>query len=551
MPTSHTLPKPSRNDPCICGSGKKYKLCCLNVKEPGKKNAPETISLLINNARQFTNSGDLLKAENTYRLVLSRKSASLDALIGLASCLSRQGRYNVATPYFTKAAQLLLKRGKKTGNFKPVLDLAFQLNNAHAPEKALAIAETVLRLQKNSAGAYHIKALCLQKMNKTDAAYRAAKRTVELAPNESNAILLLATLESRRGELDTAKQRLKSVIQGGLAADMPRIHLELGVILDRMGDYENAFTCISDSGRLSSSSSEAQQIDRQAVFRDIQASKQFFSARSPSTDIISLDGGERPAPVFLLGFYRSGTTLMEQILAAHPSVISSDEAHIIPAVLRELREMFAGEGTIYDQINQLDTQQLQQLRTFYWQMAEEMVDQQLQGKVFVDKTALNILNLGIIEKLFPNAQILFAVRDPRDVCISCFMQSFSLSPLTIQFLDWQQTGRFYDLVMDYWLSIRDKLDLNWIELRYEDVLHDMQAQFQPVFAQLDLEWSEQCSEFHAHAQNKVIKTPSFNQVTQPIYKTSLQRWRNYQQAIQEIMPFLDRYINLFNYHLNG
>jgi Sulfotransferase family len=169
--------------------------------------------------------------------------------------------------------------------------------------------------------------------------------------------------------------------------------------------------------------------------------------------------------------------------------------------------------------------------------------------VLIDKTALNTLNIELINTIFPDSVIIFALRDPRDVCLSCFMQPFTLSPLTANFLTWTETARFYALIMDYWLSIRDSLSLQWIELRYEDMLNDLEGQFRPIFTKMGLKWSAECREFYRHSQRKIIKTPSFDQVTRPLYTSSIHRWRNYEEHFAPILPVLKPYIERFGYDL--
>jgi hypothetical protein len=185
----------------------------------------------------------------------------------------------------------------------------------------------------------------------------------------------------------------------------------------------------------------------------------------------------------------------------------------------------------------------------YWQFAREGLGEQVMNKVLVDKTAMNTLNLELINTLFPDSVVIFAVRDPRDVCLSCFMQPFSLSPLTMQFLSWQGTASFYRLIMEYWFSIRDSLSLRWVELRYEDVVDDLEGEFKPVFEMMGLEWSDECVKFYQYSKNKLIKTPSFSQVTQPLYVSSMQRWKGYEVHFLEVESELGRFVGIYGYSL--
>ena len=419
----------------------------------------------------------------------------------------------------------------------------------HAPEEAFKLAKGTLIINPGSANAYHIAALGLQALNRHEEAYSFSRRAVELAPKESNAVILLAVLEAKLGRHKDARKHLELVLSQVDDANVARAHMELGVILDKTGEFDLAFKHLSEAGALNFNSPAARRLDKTAVFREINQYKSAFDAQFLQSTANRLSEDGLPSPVFLIGFYRSGTTLAEQILSAHDQVVSSDEAYLITEVLNELLKTRDASMSLPEQIKSLDNTEITRLRKIYWETAKRTLGRNVAQKVLVDKTALNTLNIELINTIFPEAVVILALRDPRDVCLSCFMQSFNLSPLTVHFLDWNDWARFYVLIMDYWLSIRDSLSLQWIELRYEDVINDLEGQFRPIFAKMGLEWSNECSEFYRHSQHKIkiIKTPSFVQVTRPLYNSSANRWRNYEKHLVSIMPNLKPYIESFGY----
>ncbi|QWF69827.1 sulfotransferase [Methylomonas paludis] len=477
---------------------------------------------------------------------MSRQKNSAQALAGLGQSLCRLNRINEGIVFLLQAGKVLLKQAKLSKDIKYVLDLAFQLSHWHALEPALDLAQLALAIDGNSANANHIIALCLHGLNRHTEALAFSVRAVELAPREANAIILLAVLEAKQGELSRARQRLENLLATG-QPNMARAHTELGVILDKIGEYDSAFQQLSLAGAENLKCSATQALDKTAVYRDINLYQQAYDPTflQSSANLKADDG--LPTPVFILGFYRSGTTLIEQILAAHRQIISSDEAPLLSAVLAELSKLGEPGITLPERIKSLSHTDISRLRKLYWQTAQAALGKQIQHKVLVDKTALNTLNIELINALFPEAVVIFAVRDPRDVCLSCFMQSFGLSTLTIHFLNWTDCARFYALIMAYWLSIRDQLSLNWIELRYEDLLADLAGQFSPIFAKIGLEWSAECEEFYLKSQRKIIKTPSFSQVTQPLYHSSAYRWRHYQKHFAAILPILEPFIKAYDY----
>ncbi len=536
---------PGRNEPCVCGSGKKYKKCCLTISAPALVVSSERENeLKIADHCMF--SGDLENAEAAFRRVLKTDKQSIAALVGLGQCLCQQLRNNEGIPFILQAGKHLIRHARKTRDVRQILDLAFLLCNMQAPEKALSYVDAALLIDPNFPRAHHTKALALQRLDPLKA-YVSAKKAVMLAPDESNAVILLALLEAKQGDFHLARKRLQNlIVLEDEAIDLPRVHLELGVIYDKLGEYEQAFSCFVESGRMNQKRPQVQHLDQTAVYHDLQISRQVFDAdffKNCSSKI----NDNLSAPVFLIGFYRSGTTLMEQILGAHPKVLTSDEAYIIPAVAKQITKISTVEGSIQEKIKALSQEQIGHLRQFYWQTAEQVMGQGLSQKVFIDKTAMNTLNLGLINTIFPDAILLFAIRDPRDVCLSCFMQAFELSPLTVHFLDFFKGVQFYALVMEYWLLVRHMLSTSWLELRYEDILDDMEGVFRPVFEIIGLEWDVESERFYKHAQQKTVKTPSFDQVTKPLYWSSVQRWKNYEQQIQGVENILQHFVRDFAY----
>lgn len=501
----------------------------------------------LNTAQNAVLNKDFVTAENYFRKALEQQKNSAMALAGLGQSLCQLNRPDKGIPFLCQAGKVLLKDAKQNRETQSILDLAYQMIHWHAPKEALMLAKGTIGINPKSANAYHIAALGLQALHKHQEAYTFSKRAVELAPQESNAIILLAILEAKLGKLNDARNHLEIILRKTDDANAARAHRELGVILDKTNKFDLAFKHLSEAGMLDFNSPAARRMDRTTVFREINQYKSAFDAQFLQSGANRLSDDGFPSPVFLIGFYRSGTTLAEQILSAHPQVISSDETHLLTDVLGKLLKNAENPISLPERIKSLDSAEITQLRKLYWESAKRTLGQHVMQKVLVDKTTMNTLNIELINTIFPDAVVIFALRDPRDVCLSCFMQSFTLSPLTVHFLNWKDCARFYALIMDYWLSIRDSLSLQWIELRYEDVINNLEGQFRPILAKIGLEWSSECSEFYRHSQRKIIKTPSFDQVTQPVYNSSVERWRHYEKHFDAIMPDIKPYIDSFGY----
>jgi hypothetical protein len=247
--------------------------------------------------------------------------------------------------------------------------------------------------------------------------------------------------------------------------------------------------------------------------------------------------------VFLIGFPRSGTTLMEQVLDSHPSLSSLEEKPAIDRVRLQLSERPEGYP---DALAKLRVDELDDLRRLYFDEVTKHIGDVRQRTV-IDKLPLNTIDVGLIYRLFPNARILLALRHPCDVVISCFMQAFQPNAAMIHFGSLVETARFYDRVMALWLKYASVLPLTYLSVRYEDLVEDFEGQMRRILEFLGLPWDDAVRGYADHAKSKIITTPSYHQVVQPIYSHSVGRWLNYRQPMKDVLPILQPYIDAFGY----
>lgn len=536
-----------RNDPCACGSGKKYKKCCLGSDAGNTVSASQAFDRKLSAAQELAGRQQFEQAAIAFRELLSYGTNDI-VLASLGQCLCQLHRVAEGVPYLYKAGNLLLLQAKKSGQAGDLFALIYQLIHWHAFEEALELARAALTAAPDSQNAHHLAALSLQGLNRLPDALIHATKAARLVPMDSNAQILAATLEAKSGNLSDARQRLEAIVKRDSDPNLGRACLELGVIMDKAYEFEHAFEYLNKAGTIALASPEAQRIDKSAVYREIDQLRVAFNPEfnNSAPQRVLADG--LPSPVFLIGFYRSGSTLAEQILAAHPLVSTTDETHLIGFVQAEMRTLFPQNTSMAEQIQTLDSAQIGHLRAHYWAVARRLLGEKVVHRTLVDKTTLNTLNIELMNVLFPDAKVVYTVRDPRDICLSCVSQSFVLSPLTVHLLTWPDCVRLYAAVTDYWLSVRDSLALSWTELRYEEVVMDLEGQFRSVFQELGLEWSAACLNFYQQAQQrKAVKTPSFDQVNRPLYASSVGRWRNYLPYIDAFLPTLQPYITRYRY----
>jgi Flp pilus assembly protein TadD len=480
----------------------------------------------------------------------SPKDPQILACLGQAFCW--QGKLDEGLDYLRKSGQVLAKRARKNRDVKLLVDLADQLQHWNDYNGSAALCKLATQINPEYARGFQLLALAHLRLNQKKPALAAGKQALKLAPDSAMLNILVATLEITNGQLDSARQKLEKVLQNPLPTPEERFraHKELARVLDKMGAYAEVFDHLHAAGAVSAQLPEVQKQDAQMVPDMLETYKTEFDSDLLGRWANTTFPANPPAPVFLLGFMRTGTTLTQEVLGAHPAVFVADETDLIMSVGQELKRMFNQQGSVPDMLKQLGWEGVLHLRGFYWQRANALFGDKIVGKLFLDKTTMNSIDIGLINCLFPDAKLVFLLRDPRDVCLSCFMQTMIPTPSTVHLLTWQNTARFYAQIMDWWSTVKPKLSMAFIEFRYEDAVFNFEPAFRKVFDFLALTWDPKVADFHKNVAGKVIASPSFSQVAQPLYSSSVGRWQQYAQeyvAIEDrLKPLLDAYGYLNN-----
>jgi len=502
---------------------------------------------ILNEALKWAESGDFSTAAGLYRQVLESTPGDAVALAGLGQCLCWMRETEEGLAHLRLAARKLKGPARKNGDPSALLQLAAQLQHWGDITTSLDLARQAIAIRPGFFNGYHVLSLGLAGLNRTDEALEAALRANRLAPDEPNSAIHRAILEMAGGDLGTARRLLEGVTARFSEIEQPRAYLELGRVLDKAGEYDKAFECLVNAGRGHQALPEVRALDRDFIFRLIERHKRGFVAESLSRPHPQVYQDGLPSPVFLLGFFRSGTTLSQQVMDTHPRLITSDEHDFIYDVRTELARITRHGEDIAAKLGMLDSDGIKHLRRYYWLKVEKSFGLPAKDEVFLDKTTMNSVDIGMIDFLFPDAKVIFALRDPRDILISAFMQSMRPTATTIHLLDWQGAARLYAAVMDLWLQVRPRLRLKYIELRYEDVVTNFRPTYERVFDFLSLDWTDSAHQFHHLAAGKVIATPSFSEVSRPLYQSSVGRWRKYAHYYPIVEDRLSPFLRAFGY----
>ncbi|PKM36138.1 MAG: hypothetical protein CVV06_12605 [Gammaproteobacteria bacterium HGW-Gammaproteobacteria-10] len=543
--------KIGRNDPCPCGSGKKFKACCGMRESVSQSLSLHDQEMLHRQAQTAVGSGDYTEAERCFRLLHQTKPKDTYFLASLGQALCWLKRRKEGVDFLLQAAKLLVRQIEKNREPRFAVDLSAQLLHWGETDAAERLARVAVRIAPDSPVALNNLALCLARVNRNREALPISQKVCRLLPDHPGCNILLAFIEHRLGQGEQSLKRLSRVIERN---DEPlqtaRAWLETGVILDKQQRYEEAFAALSRAGAMHSAEFDYPPDRREYFFDNVSRNREGFDEallNRWTAAQVAEDG--LPSPAFLMGFLRSGTTLTEQVIGAHPDLIATDEATVVYEMGLELAAMTGISDDQPAAVRSLNLTQIALLRQFYWRRMREEFGEEVMHKQLVDKHALNTIDLGMISVVFPEAKILFALRDPRDVCLSCFMQAFTPAPATINLLSWEGIAHQYEAVMDYWLYLRNVIQPSAMELRYEDTINDFETSYRRVFEFLGLDWTEEVTRFYEKAQGRYVSTPSFAQVSQPIYRSALARWQHYPNQVAEIMPKLRRFIEAFDYPL--
>ena len=372
------------------------------------------------------------------------------------------------------------------------------------------------------------------------------KALSETARDDPDLWLAEAALAERAGDHPQAC-RLFSAVRQRQDDFLRRFHVlfPLARSLEALGRYDEAFATLEEAHR-----SQVAFLGAALGKEPSEGSPAIELARDgcDPQDIATWRDPEAPtaeeSPIFVVAFPRSGTTLIEQILDAHPALRSMDETPFLKRALERVREL----GIRYPaELGRLSAEQLRQIRAGYWSDVRGKVELG-RGQRLVDKNPLNMMRLPLIRRLFPHARTVLAVRHPCDTLLSCFQQQFRAPDLALICRDLPVLAENFRTAFDFWYAQLPLLGAATVEMRYETLVADFATEVRRLAAFLELPWHEALLAPAEHARAKsYISTPSYTQVIQPINTRSVGRWQRYERHFTAALPLLMPYITRGGY----
>jgi Tfp pilus assembly protein PilF len=384
-----------------------------------------------------------------------------------------------------------------------------------------------------------------------DAADEALDKAEALAPGNPSVLLQRAVVHGRRKAYGPAIQVLDTIAgqrQGGLMG--PGELLEKGRLLDQMGRLDDAWAAFVEGKRL------LREMSGMGYMADAAAEtaarmKGFFTAQRMAFTPRASVKADTPQPIFIVGFPRSGTTLVEQVLTAHPAISAGDELPFIHDIAGLAQRVLNSPLTYPDALCELwmgdQREGLDNLRDYYLQRARQAGVIAPGARWFTDKMPLNETHLGLIALLFPASPILHLIRHPLDVVLSVFSNQ-----LTHGFCcayDLETTARHYALIADLIAHYRAEMPMRYLPVRYEDIVEDQEAAVRRMLAFIGEPFDAACIDF---TQNRrYARTASYAQVTEPLYDRSRFRYRAYVRHMAPVVPILRPAIERLGYAVEG
>ena len=528
------------------------------------------IQKLLKSAYLQINQGNFEKAKNLFKKVISINNNLPEVYNDLGSIFLNEKNFKEAIKYLSQAVKLNPKLSIAYLN----LGVIYQnINDFKMAEKNYL--QSILLNKDNITALYNLGNL-YNDNNDLDNAEKYFRLSINLKPNMEQAyrnlffifdrsnqheklkdILNLAKINLSnhpivdffQGIYDFENKKFEAVIDNfekikineqniGIFINKNQL---LGKSYDQIGSYDKAYDCFLNSNNVVNKIFE-HKFKKERYINIIKKRIDFFS--NFKVDSWKPTSSSNDDPIFLVGFPRSGTTLLDTILRSHKSINVIEEKPIVDKLIENLE--LETENNLSN-LENLDEKSCKKIKEVYLKIKSEYTKSSKE-KIYIDKLPLNFIYIGEIIRLFPKAKFIFALRNPYDVTLSCFMQQFMPNDAMMNFTNLKDSANFYNISMKLYKKYFELFKSNIYEIKYEDVIQNFDASIKNLLNFLNLEWEDEVKKFYKTATRRgIIYTPSYNQINKPIYKKSVERWKNYEKNFAEIDTDLNFWKNEFKY----
>jgi tetratricopeptide (TPR) repeat protein len=466
-------------------------------------------------------AGRLLEAQQLTHQALQRNPKEADALAMMGIIAYAESRYDEAESWQRKAIAVQRKQPLYYCNLAKTFTARGRL------DQALAAFEKGLKLDPDCAEALVGKADALERRGRLDRARTLLDPRIRSGKATPEMMSLFMRILQRSGQdaeaVDLAQKALaRDDVQG---VHRRTILLQLGRSFDRLGDCDRAFEAFAEGNAV-----DPRPFDVRAVERRIDRLMEVFSREA--MECLPRSGNDSQLPVFIVSMPRAGSTLVEQIIHAHPKACGAGELRIVTDLTQSVPDVIGTQSPYPDCVEELTAEAADRLAGQY---VGQLARHRRGAARIADKGLSNYFHLGLITLLLPRAHIIYVHRHPMDMCFSCFFEN--LSPITHPYTtDLRNLGLFYRQhvrLMHHWRSIPG---MRMLEVSYESLIEDQESASRRIIDFLGLRWDEKCLRFHEAKRD--VATISYAQVSRPIYRSAVARYKRYEQHLQPLREAL-------------
>ena len=499
---------------------------------------PKAASAHHNLATILIMQGDLQGGINALEKAHEVRPRHIPTLLNLGIALHTDGRLNTAVEIYRKAIEI------EPSDPSLHLNLGLVYVEQRRSDEAEHCFLEALKLDAGMVLAHAELAALYEETNRLDELEKVLAKGIKLSPDHPRLNLEAAKADRRAGRLQEGLDRLSRFDLDDLDPRLAeQFQYQLGYLHDRAGESDAAFENFCIANRLASANARALKAEPEKYLEMLDRLFDYFV----STDVADwtpTPSLSRQSPVFLLGFPRSGTTLLDVALDNHPDIRTVEEQQAILPILERLSNRSQGFPASLTSLSQSD---IEALRTLYFEVIDGHARPE-PGQVVIDKAPIRTAYAGILWRLFPEARFLFCLRHPCDVILSNFMQHYTVSDAYANFFTMKGSVAIYDKVMKLWQIYVSKLPLKLHTVRYETLVDDLESELRRILEFLSLPWDPKVLEYADRARRRgMVNTNSYHQVSEPIFTRSRGRWRLYQHYFEPHMSVLASHLDYFEY----
>jgi tetratricopeptide (TPR) repeat protein len=509
------------------------------------QNSPGDVAFLQKTQEQLA-AGRHAAALAGYRNLTTRFPLVAELWFEMGNAASGELNFELATQAYRKATALAER------NTSLLLLIGRQYQNLRQSDDAMDCFEQAVASDPTSADARINLAMWYEKERQLVKASVEVEAILAQHPKDDQARYFRALVLHREKRNSEAETVLRDLIK-----DEPQYpyvkyasrHL-LGVVLDELGQYAEAMRSLLDAKARIRQLADVASLEREYDEATAQR-RRLLASLTPEMVKSWQDEGAADSQfrvAFLGGHPRSGTTLLEQILDAHPDVLAFDEPVAFNLEIATTLALRPGSGESQARtLHSLQAKRLELVRERYLKNLLHEVGGETIKKVLLDKNPSLTVSLPHWLRVFPRLKVVIALRDPRDVVISSFFLNAVLNATNMNFLSLARTAKHYSDLMDAWLRMRDLGGFEWREIRYEDVVENLASEGRKATEFLALDWHDDQARFYETARRKFLFAPTYHEVRQPVYRRGIGRWAHYAEALEPILPKLAHYCRAFGY----